>query len=184
MIITDPHSILTVCVPDTQAADASATPVWRAHSAREALAMLRMARVDLLLTGLRLPDMSPWQLIRRMRGLSCPPRWALVATADLTAAEEIEARSLGAIAVIERMPSGGALDELLARARRAPATAAFATATSTTTSTTSTTATAAAATAAARLATSAGVFTQTRPRVVSERIEPLSTESQPCGSNS
>jgi CheY-like chemotaxis protein len=172
MIITDPHSILTVCVPDTQAADASATPVWRAHSAREALAMLRMARVDLLLTGLRLPDMSPWQLIRRMRGLSCPPRWALVATADLTAAEEIEARSLGAIAVIERMPSGGALDELLARARRAPATAAFATATSTTTSTTSTTATAAAATAAARGPATAlcALFLDQQAHVVDDRI--------------
>jgi CheY-like chemotaxis protein len=176
MIITDPHSILTVCVPDAQAAsDASATPVWRAHSAREALAMLRMARVDLLLTGLRLPDMSPWQLIRRVRGLSCPPRWALVATADLTPDEEIEARSLGAVAVIERMPSGDALDELFARARRAPAIATFTSAPSTTTT---------AAAAAARLATTAGAFTQTRPRIVSERIEPLSTESQPCGSNS
>lgn len=184
MIITDPHSILTVCVPDAQATpDASATPVWRAHSAREALAMLRMARVDLLLTGLRLPDMSPWQLIRRVRGLSCPPRWALVATADLTPAEEIEARSLGAVAVVERMPSGEALDELLARARRVPAIATFA-ATAATNPTTATRTAAAAATATARLATTAGALTQTRTRVVSERIEPLSTESEPCGSNS
>ena len=154
MIITDQHSILTVCVPDAEPdADARAgatAPQWRAGSAAEALAMLRMARVDLLLTGLRLPDMNVWQLIRRVRALSSAPRWALVASADLSAADEIQARSLGAIAVLEQMPTGDALDELLARARRAmtPANAA------------------------------------THPRhLVTERIQPSSRESEPCGSN-
>ena len=155
MIITDQHSILTVCVPDAEPdADARAgatAPQWRAGSAAEALAMLRMARVDLLLTGLRLPDMNVWQLIRRVRALSSAPRWALVASADLSAAEEIQARSLGAIAVLERMPAGDALDELLARARRT--------------------------------LTPASAVTHSR-HLVTERIQPSSRESEPCGSNS
>jgi hypothetical protein len=74
-----------------------------------------------------------------------------VASADLSAADEIQARSLGAIAVLEQMPTGDALDELLARARRA-------------------------------IAPSDAV---TYPRhLVTERIQPSSQESEPCGSNS
>ena len=67
MIITDEHCILTVCLPEAADDAGSSTPMWRAGSAAEALSILRMARVDLLLTGLHLPDMSPWQLVRRIR---------------------------------------------------------------------------------------------------------------------
>ena len=115
MIATDEPCVLTVCLPD---AGPMQLPLWRANSAAEALAILRLSRVDLLLSSLDVPDMSPWQLIRRVRASACAPRWALVASA-LSTADEIQARSLGAIAVLEQTPSGDALDALLARVRPA-----------------------------------------------------------------
>ena len=114
MIATDEHCILTVCLADAGPTD---LPLWRANSAAEALSIRRLARVDLLLIGLRLPDMSPWQFIARVRAAACAPRWALVAP-ELSSADEIQARSLGAIAVLDDLPTGTALDALLSRARR------------------------------------------------------------------
>src|SRR5688572_18485724 len=113
MLATEDHCILTVCLPD---AGPTELPMWRAASAAEALAIVRLSRVDLLLTGLALPDMSPWQFVRRVRAAANAPRWALVA-AELSAAEEIEARSLGAVAVLEQTPHADDLLGLLARVR-------------------------------------------------------------------
>jgi DNA-binding response OmpR family regulator len=113
MLATDQHCILTVCLPDARPAE---LPTWRAASAAEALAIVRLSRVDLLLTGLALPDMLPWQFLRRLRAAANAPRWALV-SAELSDAEEVEARSLGAIAVLEQMPDTDEVLALLARLR-------------------------------------------------------------------
>lgn len=115
MIATDEQCILTVCLPDAGPTD---QPLFRANSAAQALSILRLARVDLLLSGLDVPDMSPWQFIRRVRALASAPRWALVASSALSSGDEIQARSLGAIAVLEQMPHAAALDALLHRVRR------------------------------------------------------------------
>jgi DNA-binding response OmpR family regulator len=117
MIVTEQHSILTVCLPDAGSCD---LPMWRADSAQEALSILRLSHVDLLLTGLALPDMSPWQFLRRVRASADAPRWALIA-AELSPADEIVARSLGAVAVLEQVPDTYDLLALLARVRRTSA---------------------------------------------------------------
>jgi len=118
MIDTNDRCILTVCLPDAaDAADSADVPLWRAKSAREALSILRLAQIDLMFTALHLPDMSPWQLVRRLRASARSPRWALVAS-DLSPMQEIEARSLGAAAVLERMPEPQTLLAMLASARR------------------------------------------------------------------
>ncbi|MGB7160586.1 MAG: response regulator [Tepidisphaeraceae bacterium] len=118
MIATEDCCILTVGLPD--AGRPTELPLWRATNAAEALSILRLARIDLMLTGLVLPDMSPWQFVRRVRASARAPRWALVA-AEMTVQDEIEARALGAAAVLERMPEPDTLLAMLAKARQAPA---------------------------------------------------------------
>jgi CheY-like chemotaxis protein len=118
MLATAEQTILTVCLPDDGPTE---LPMWRAATAAEALSTVRLAHVDLLLTGLALPDMCPWQFLRRVRAAASAPRWALVAS-ELSEADEVAARALGAVAVLERMPEAADLLALLERARPASAT--------------------------------------------------------------
>ena len=115
MIDTEVCSILTVCLPEAKPTD---LPMWRATTASEALSILRMTRIDLLLTGLAVPDMSPWQLVRRVRASARAPRWALIAS-ELSIQDEIEARALGATAVLHWVPNVETILTMLAAPQRA-----------------------------------------------------------------
>src|SRR5688572_17005400 len=74
-----------------------------AGTARETLAIMRLANVDLLLAGTRIPDMSIWAMIRRVRASRPGQRWAMVG-ADVTVTDEIQARSLGVVAMFDATP--------------------------------------------------------------------------------
>jgi len=71
---------------------------------RGAIELLRMLRFDLVVTADQLPDMPVWQFVQRMRAAWPWQKWALV-TSRLTDRDEIAARTLGVMSIIE-----GALD--------------------------------------------------------------------------
>lgn len=115
-------SLLAVGLPDTPTATQQ-YDLRVADSGRQALAMLRLMYFDLLLVGDQVPDMSVWSLIRTIRMCWPQQRWALVAS-HITPREEIVARSLGALMVIESVPNCSRLHELAASllGRQTPAT--------------------------------------------------------------
>ncbi|HVT91045.1 MAG TPA: hypothetical protein VHD56_19485 [Tepidisphaeraceae bacterium] len=88
-----------------------------AESARQTIAMMRISHFDLLLAGRKIPDAPVWSLIGRIRSSWPEQRWVLIAE-DITSAEEIQARSLGALMVIDRSIENDCLDQLAVSLRR------------------------------------------------------------------
>jgi hypothetical protein len=88
---------------------------FHADSGKKALELLRMLRFDLLVTGDHLPDMPVGQLIRRVRVAWPWQKWAMVGS-ELTAQDEIAARSLGAMAVFDAPPDWDAISSLASAA--------------------------------------------------------------------
>jgi hypothetical protein len=74
-------------------------------SGSEALAALRLFGAELVIVGTRIADMAASEFARQLRHRAPRQRWVLVAP-NLEAAEEIAARSLGAIAVLDAPPTG------------------------------------------------------------------------------
>ena len=105
------HSVLAVGLPTLPAAT-SELEIHVAPSAREAFAMLRLLHFDLLLAGRETHDESVWWLIQRVLLAWPQQRWALVAR-DMTFEEEIRARSLGSSLIMDRVPDGVALHEII-----------------------------------------------------------------------
>jgi DNA-binding NtrC family response regulator len=97
--------------------DLFATP-----SAREAIGLMRLRRVDLLVSGIDLPDLSVWDLLRRVRTAWPGQRVALVAPA-LPPDAEIRARTLGVMKILETPPDAAMLRRLLPPRQREPTTA-------------------------------------------------------------
>ena len=105
-------SLLAVCVPGFPG-DTPLVDVKTARSGQEALRLIRGSECDLLLAGDRLPDMSVWTLAARVRAGRPGQRWALVRTTlTVDDSDEIQARSLGALLVFDRVPDGARLHEL------------------------------------------------------------------------
>ena len=98
--------------------------ITAASTGAEALALLRLISFDLLLAGQEIPDMTVWALIRVVRARWPQQRWALLGR-GLTARQEIQARSLGAVMVINGAPDCECLHSranlLLGRPGRRPA---------------------------------------------------------------
>jgi CheY-like chemotaxis protein len=92
------------------------------NSGRRAIDMLRMLSFDLVLVGMRVPDVSAWDVVRRIRTAWPWQKWALVAP-RLTEQQEITARMFGSIKIYEAMPSSDELFELTSRLRQRAATA-------------------------------------------------------------
>lgn len=85
-----------------------------AMTAHETISRLRMMSCDLLLTGTAVPDM-PWSnMIRRVRTLWPQQRWAMLAP-QLAINDEVTARALGAISILQQWPDADVLRELTAR---------------------------------------------------------------------
>ena len=99
---------------------------FHADSGKKALELLRVLRFDLLVTGDHLPDMSVSQLVRRVRTAWPWQKWALVGS-QITVEDEITARTLGAMAVLDAPPDWQMLaemaDAICSRAASAAATA-------------------------------------------------------------
>lgn len=103
-IATDSCSAVTVGIETPPLPDDARLRICSVKSAAEALRMVRKLDADLLVTGMQLPDASPWQMIRRLRIARPWQKWALTADA-LTTAQEIEARSLGVVAILGETPT-------------------------------------------------------------------------------
>lgn len=92
----DKPAIMGVCVRDIFP---SVLPFGQecchwATTGRQALNTLRFWQMDLMLTSLKIPDMTMWELIGKIRNAWPDQKWALVCE-DLTKREEVHARTLG-----------------------------------------------------------------------------------------
>jgi len=79
------------------------------RSGRRAIDMLRMLSFDLVIVGMRIPDISTWDFVRRVRTGWAWQKWALVG-GMLTEQQEITARMFGSVKIYDVMPSS---DEVL-----------------------------------------------------------------------
>ena len=84
-----------------------------ANSGPEALAHFSLSNADLVLTDIMMPDMSGFELIRRLRARDAPPH---VVAVTLHASPEFRAavRRSGADGCISKHEFGAAIPELLA----------------------------------------------------------------------
>jgi len=98
-------AVLGICVTPTSFVSRSATVDFRAvHSGRRAIDMLRLVHFDLLLVGLKLPDMSAWNFMRHVKTTWPQQKWALVG-GPISQQQEIEARMLGVTTLFEAPPA-------------------------------------------------------------------------------
>jgi DNA-binding NarL/FixJ family response regulator len=81
------------------------------RSGRDAIMELRIAKVDLLLAGPAISDMTMWELIERIRSARPHQKWVMI-DSRLSPQNEIKARSLGAMFVCSEMPECSRLHEL------------------------------------------------------------------------
>jgi DNA-binding response OmpR family regulator len=79
------------------------------RSGRRAIDMLRMLSFDLVIVGMRIPDITTWDFVRRVRTGWAWQKWALVGGA-ITEQQEITARMFGSVKIYDVMPSS---DEVL-----------------------------------------------------------------------
>lgn len=126
-----PISVLGVCVDEPDPASPTDGPgldVCLVGSGRRAVEMLRLLSFDLILVGLRLPDVGVWDFVRRVRTGWSWQKWILVAgpLGPLTDEQETSARMLGAMAVYDDVPTGDQLAAIGSRLRAKAASAVFA----------------------------------------------------------
>lgn len=119
------YSVLAVGVPSLAPVTAN-LDICVAPSAREAFAMLRLLHFDLLLAGRETLDQPVWWLIERVLRAWPQQRWVFVAR-DVTFEEEIRARSLGSSLILDAVPNGTALGEIVRTllGRKLPSTAGW-----------------------------------------------------------
>jgi hypothetical protein len=96
--------------------------VYTAATIREALATIRLVRFDLMLVGLEDPTLDIWGLMQRVAGAWPQLRWIL-ASDQLTPEEEILARSLGALMVLDSLPDADWIAECASSLRNREAAA-------------------------------------------------------------
>ncbi|HEX6960939.1 MAG TPA: hypothetical protein VF175_03675 [Lacipirellula sp.] len=110
------HTVLMVGVA-TAPRPSSAVDIYVARSMREALATIRLVSFDLIVAGLDDPAIDVWTLMDRVAAAWPQQRWVL-ASPEITAEEEILARSLGAVMVLSAVPAGDWIDRFVASLRR------------------------------------------------------------------
>ncbi len=91
--------------------------LYTVSSIREATAITRLMSFDLLLVGLANPTLDVWTLVRRVLAAWPRQRWVLI-DRQVTAEQEIVARSLGALLVLHELPSEAWLEDIVASLRR------------------------------------------------------------------
>jgi hypothetical protein len=94
--------------------------IQRVCSARDAITELRFAKVDLLLAGPAIADMTMWKLIEKIRAARPAQKWAMI-DPQMSRQTEIRARSLGAMFVCHSIPDGARLYELAHGLMKKPA---------------------------------------------------------------
>jgi len=77
--------------------------LYTANSIREATAITRLMSFDLLLVGLANPTLDVWRLVRSVRLAWPQQRWVLIER-QVTAEQEVIARSLGVLLILHELP--------------------------------------------------------------------------------
>ncbi len=84
---------------------------WQVESESQALEIMRMFHVDLLLVSLNACDVDIWNLLQKVKTLTLSTKWALLCH-DLTAEQELRARTLGVIRIYYAIPDATELFDL------------------------------------------------------------------------
>ncbi len=106
----DQVTVLGVCVEEpAMVGRTEGLDFCSVRSGRRAIDMLRMLSFDLVVVGMRIPDLSTWDFVRRVRTGWAWQKWALVGGA-ITEQQEITARMFGSVKIYDVMPSS---DEVL-----------------------------------------------------------------------
>jgi CheY-like chemotaxis protein len=113
----DQVAILGICVEPPAMVGRSVELNYHAvHNGRRAIDMLRMVSFDMLLLGLQVPDMSPWDFLRHLKAAFPHQKWALVGGA-ITEQQEVSARMFGCTTIFESTPTSNEMLSLTARMR-------------------------------------------------------------------
>jgi len=108
----DQVAVLGICVDEPEmVGKTEGLNFCAVRSGRRAVDMLRMLSFDLVLVGMRIPDINTWDFVRRLRTGWAWQKWALVGGA-ITEQQEITARMFGPIKIYDVMPSSDELIEL------------------------------------------------------------------------
>jgi len=119
----DQVAILGVCVDEpAMVGKTEGMNFCSVRSGRRAIDMMRMLSFDLVVVGMRIPDLSTWDFIRRIRTGWAWQKWALVGGA-ITEQQEITARMFGPLKIYDVMPSSDELLQLTAALREKAAMA-------------------------------------------------------------
>src|ERR1700753_2280162 len=98
-------AVLGVCVDDpARIGRVEGLNYTAVRSGRRAIDMLRMLSFDLVVVGMRIPDIATWDFVRRVRTGWAWQKWALVGGA-ITEQQEITARMFGSVKIYDVMPS-------------------------------------------------------------------------------
>jgi CheY-like chemotaxis protein len=113
----DQIAVLGICIdPPTASARADELNYHAVQNGRRAIDMLRMVSFDVVLVGLKLPDMSAWDFLCHLKTAFPHQRWALVG-GPVTEQQEVKARMFGCMTMFESTPSGSELMNLTQRTR-------------------------------------------------------------------
>ena len=114
----DQIAVLGICIDPPAAAGPSGELNYHAaQNGRRAIDMLRMVSFDVVLVGLKLPDMSAWDLLSHLKTAFPHQKWALVG-GPVTEQQEVKARMFGCMTLFENTPSGTELLSLTSRTRQ------------------------------------------------------------------
>ncbi len=113
----DQIAVLGICV-DSPATSGRAEDMnfHAVHNARRGIDMLRMVSFDIVLVGMKLPDMSVWDFLRHLKAGFPNQKWAMVG-GPITEKQEVQARMFGCTTLFDTTPSSKELLQLTARMR-------------------------------------------------------------------
>ena len=113
----DQVTVLGLCVEEpTMVGRTEGLDFCSVRSGRRAIDMLRMLSFDLVIVGMRIPDISTWDFVRRVRTGWAWQKWALVG-GMLTEQQEITARMFGSVKIYDVMPSSEEVLQLASHLR-------------------------------------------------------------------
>ena len=113
----DQIAVLGICVdPPATTGPSAELSYHAAHNGRRAIDMLRMVSFDMVLVGLKMPDMSAWDFLRHFKTAFPNQKWAMIG-GPITEKQEVTARMFGCTTLFEATPTDKELLQLTARMR-------------------------------------------------------------------
>jgi DNA-binding NarL/FixJ family response regulator len=113
----DQIAVLGICVDSPAAAgNVDSLNYHAVHNGRRGIDMLRMVSFDIVLVGLKLPDMSVWDFLRHLKTAFPNQKWAMVG-GPISEKQEVQARIFGCTTLFDTTPSGKELMQLTTRMR-------------------------------------------------------------------